>query len=103
MPRPDSSHDPFRSKHLGYLLDKIPTPAMAGVMQRLYAGDRIVLARVGKGFSWQGGDNPVPSGTVKALAARQWIVEPDLDLFGDRHSGRLTTRGEYALNCFNFG
>ena len=32
-------------------------------------------------------DNPVPATTVQALIARQWILEPDLDLFEGRHSG----------------
>ena len=76
---------------------------MARVMKRLYAGDRIAIARVGNGFSWQGSDTPVPSSTVRALVARQWIVAPDFDLFGERQSGRLTVRGEHDLNRFNFG
>ena len=67
----DFSYDPFRLGGLGYLLDQIPTPAMARVMQQLYAGDRIVLARVGKGYCWQGSDNSVLSAIVKALVARQ--------------------------------
>ena len=99
----DFSVDPFRLGGLGYLLDQIPTPAMARVMQRLYDGDRIVLARVGKGYCWQGSDTPVPAMVVKALVARQWIVAPDFDLFGERQSGRLTVRGEHDLNRFNFG
>ena len=99
----DLSFDPFRLGGLGYLLNQIPTSTMAKVMQQLYDGDRIVLARVGKGYSWQGSDNSVSPQTAKALVARQWIVAPGLDLFGERHSGRLTSQGEHALNRFNFG
>ena len=88
--------------HLGgYVLDQIPTPAMAKVLQRLANGDRIVIARLGAGYSWQGSDNPVPTVTVRALVARHWIVPPDLDLFSDRLSGCMTARGQLALARFS--
>jgi hypothetical protein len=47
----------------------------------------------------------VPTVTVKALLACQWLVEQSfpLPLFGNEHSGRLTVRDQHALNRFNFG
>jgi hypothetical protein len=46
----DLTTDPFRLGGNGYLLDQIPTVAMAQVMQRVFDGDRIVLPRAGKGY-----------------------------------------------------
>jgi hypothetical protein len=103
--QPTAETDFFRLGGGGYLLDQIPSLAMAKVMQRIWGGDRVVLPRAGKGYVWEHSDDPVPAVTVKALLARQWIVEPSfpLPLFGDQHSGRLTVRGQKALNRFNFG
>jgi hypothetical protein len=103
----DFTLDPFRLDGSGYLLDQVPTPAMAQVMQRIWDGDRVVLPRADKGYVWERSDDPVPTVTVKALLARQWLVEPSfpLPILGDsdHRSGTLTTRGLYALNRFNFG
>jgi hypothetical protein len=107
MPPGDFMFDPFRLGGSGYLLDQVPTPAMAQVMQRISEGDRVVLPRAGKGWAWERSDEPVPTVTVKALLARQWLVEPSfpLPILGnsDHRSGTLTTRGQYALNRSNFG
>jgi hypothetical protein len=68
------------------------------VMHRIAAGDRVVPAIGGKGYEFERTGVTVPARTVDQLLRRAWLVPPEYPLFAtDRHAGRLTVRGEFAL------
>jgi hypothetical protein len=67
------------------------------------ADDRVVIAIGGKEYVLERSGDPVDGRTVAAPMHGQLLNEPAYPLFGDQNSGRLTVRGEHALNRFNFG
>jgi hypothetical protein len=98
----DFTVDPFRLSGHGYLLDQIPTPAMAKVMQQIWDGDRIVRSQRGDGYAWERGSGTPRKYLVEALINKGWTTTPcpDGPLFGEPTDGTLTLRGSYALRRF---
>jgi hypothetical protein len=62
--------DPYRLHGSGYLLDQDPDTRMGPALQRMDDGDRIVLAKVGRGYAWERTGEPVAGSLVKALLTR---------------------------------
>jgi hypothetical protein len=74
------------------------TRAQVEIMRRIADGDRIVPAIGGKSFELERTGTTVPARTVDQLLHRAWLVRPEYPLFAtDRHAGRLTVRGQFAL------
>jgi hypothetical protein len=81
----------------GTLMDTAPTSKQLALMRLLAGGDRIVPAIGGKRFELERAGDVVPASTVEALLRRHWVLEPQYPLLADQYSGRLTTRGMYAV------
>jgi hypothetical protein len=68
------------------------------VMRRIGGGDRVVVAIGGKKFEFERSGTEVPSRMVDQLMHGGLPVRPEYPLLAaDRHAGRLTVHGQYAL------
>lgn len=78
-------------------LDVLPSRPQASALFLIATGDRPV--REGRGCRWEKYGTRAPELTVRRLVRNQWInpPHPDGPLFGHAHDGRLTPRGERAL------
>jgi hypothetical protein len=78
-------------------LDLTPSGRQLAVLRRLDEGDRVLVARGGRGYAWERTDASVDATTGRRLVDNQWLVRPDYPLFGSSSSGRLTERGRAAF------
>jgi hypothetical protein len=81
-------------------LDVIPTKVQAEVLAKIHDGDRIVVARGGRGFVGERGDQSVNADLVRQLLIRDWMNAPGYPLFDPPERGRLTERGQHVLRRY---
>jgi hypothetical protein len=90
--------DPFALSD-GYALDVLPSDNEARVLRQLRSGDRILVARDGRGYVWERSPGKLPRYLVEAILGKHWASPPcpDGQLFGTASDGTLNLRGSHAL------
>ena len=102
MPTPDSNYDPFRLAVSGTRSTRSRHRAMAKVMRRLHAGDRIAMLG-GPGLLLAGQRQPCPARTVKSSGRTSMDRRPPTSTCSATAERPSHARGEHALVRFNFG
>ena len=86
----------------GYTLDVLPSDQEAAILRRLRDGDRILIARDGRGYVWENSLDKLRRYWVEAILNKRWTCQPHPDgpLFGEPTDGTLNLRGSYALRRY---
>jgi hypothetical protein len=86
----------------GYALDVLPSDSEARTLRQLRDGDRILVARDGRGFVWERSPAKLRRYLVEAILDRVWASPPcpDGPLFGEPEDGTLNLRGSCALQRY---
>jgi hypothetical protein len=86
----------------GYVLDALPSDREARVLRQLRDGDRILTARDGRGYVWEGSPAKLRRYLVEAILDKHWASRPcpDGPLFGEANDDCLNLRGSHALQRY---
>ena len=105
---PDAWNDPAevrreipRTLNDGYTLDVLPSDREAAILRHLRDGDRILIARDGRGYVWENSPGKLRRYLVEAILNKRWACPPyHGPLFGEPTDGTLNLRGSYALRRY---